>query len=169
MDSIVTVIDMQTKLLNVMSDKNLLQNSVKFLKIANDLGLKVIATQQYKKGLGDTDEQILNLINSKIFDKSEFSAFNVIKDEISGYRNVILIGVEAHICVYQSAKDLLNNGYNVTLVDECVGSRDERNKELTFLNLNGVTVKSTEMIAFEMMRSAEHVKFKDICKELFKI
>ncbi|EJC3760809.1 isochorismatase family protein [Campylobacter fetus] len=56
MDSIVTVIDMQTKLLNVMSDKNLLQNSVKFLKIANDLGLKVIATQQYKKGLGDTDE-----------------------------------------------------------------------------------------------------------------
>ncbi|OCS34805.1 isochorismatase, partial [Campylobacter fetus subsp. venerealis cfvi02/298] len=162
MDSIVTVIDMQTKLLNVMSDKNLLQNSVKFLKIANDLGLKVIATQQYKKGLGDTDEQILNLINSKIFDKSEFSAFNVIKDEISGYRNVILIGVEAHICVYQSAKDLLNNGYNVTLVDECVGSRDERNKELTFLNLNGVTVKSTEMIAFEMMRSAEHVKFKDI-------
>ncbi|AHE95008.1 TPA: isochorismatase family protein [Campylobacter fetus subsp. venerealis] len=164
MDSIVTVIDMQTKLLNVMSDKNLLQNSVKFLKIANDLGLKVIATQQYKKGLGDTDEQILNLINSKIFDKSEFSAFNVIKDEISGYRNVILIGVEAHICVYQSAKDLLNNGYNVTLVDECVGSRDERNKELTFLNLNGVTVKSTEMIAFEMMRSAEHVKFKDISK-----
>ncbi len=164
MDSIVTVIDMQTKLLNTMSDKNLLQNSVKFLKIANDLGLKVIATQQYKKGLGDTDEQILNLINSKIFDKSEFSAFNVIKDEISGYRNVILIGVEAHICVYQSAKDLLNNGYNVTLVDECVGSRDERNKELTFLNLNGVTVKSTEMIAFEMMRSAEHVKFKDISK-----
>lgn len=164
MDSIVTVIDMQTKLLNVMSDKNLLQNSVKFLKIANDLGLKVIATQQYKKGLGDIDEQILNLINSKIFDKSEFSAFNVIKDEISGYRNVILIGVEAHICVYQSAKDLLNNGYNVTLVDECVGSRDERNKELTFLNLNGVTVKSTEMIAFEMMRSAEHVKFKDISK-----
>lgn len=164
MDSIVTVIDMQTKLLNTMSDKNLLQNSVKFLKIANDLGLKVIATQQYKKGLGDTDEQILNLINSKIFDKSEFSAFNVIKDEISGYRNVILIGVEAHICVYQSAKDLLNNGYNVTLVDECVGSRDERNKELTFLNLNVVTVKSTEMIAFEMMRSAEHVKFKDISK-----
>uniref|UniRef100_UPI003AF6F0BE isochorismatase family protein n=1 Tax=Campylobacter fetus TaxID=196 RepID=UPI003AF6F0BE len=164
MDSIVTVIDMQTKLLNAMSDKNLLQNSVKFLKIANDLGLKVIATQQYKKGLGDTDEQILNLINSKIFDKSEFSAFNVIKDEISGYRNVILIGVEAHICVYQSAKDLLNNGYNVTLVDECVGSRDERNKELTFLNLNGVTVKSAEMIAFEMMRSAEHVKFKDISK-----
>ncbi|EAJ5703697.1 isochorismatase family protein [Campylobacter fetus] len=164
MDSIVTVIDMQTKLLNVMSDKNLLQNSVKFLKIANDLGLKVIATQQYKKGLGDTDEQILNLINSKIFDKSEFSAFNVIKDEISGYRNVILIGVEAYIYVYQSAKDLLNNGYNVTLVDECVGSRDERNKELTFLNLNGVTVKSAEMIAFEMMRSAEHVKFKDISK-----
>ncbi|WP_419254225.1 cysteine hydrolase family protein [Campylobacter fetus] len=65
MDSIVTVIDMQTKLLNVMSDKNLLQNSVKFLKIANDLGLKVIATQQYKKGLGDTDEQILNLIIPK--------------------------------------------------------------------------------------------------------
>ncbi|ALV65670.1 isochorismatase family protein [Campylobacter fetus] len=164
MDSIVVVIDMQTKLLNVMSDKNLLQNSVKFLKIVNELGLKVIATQQYKKGLGDTDEQILNLINSKIFDKLEFSAFNVIKDEISGYKNVILIGVESHICVYQSAKDLLNNGYSVTLVDECVGSRNERNKELAFLNLKGVTIKSAEMIAFEIMQSAEHTKFKDISK-----
>ncbi|MFW5619401.1 MAG: isochorismatase family protein, partial [Campylobacter hyointestinalis] len=71
MDSVVVVIDMQTKLLRVMSDENLVANSVKFLKIANELGLKIIATEQYKKGLGDTDEQILNLINSKVFEKLE--------------------------------------------------------------------------------------------------
>lgn len=162
MDSVVVVIDMQTKLLSVMSDKNLVANSVKFLKIANELGLKIIATEQYKKGLGDTDEQILNLINSKIFEKLEFSAFNAIKDEISGFKSVILIGVEAHICVYQTALDLIQNGFNVTLIDECVGSRNERNKELAFLNLKEAKIKSIEMIAFEMIKSAEHTKFKNI-------
>ncbi|RAZ51670.1 isochorismatase family protein [Campylobacter hyointestinalis] len=162
MDSVVVVIDMQTKLLSVMSDKNLVANSVKFLKIANELGLKIIATEQYKKGLGETDEEILNLINSKIFEKLEFSAFNAIKDEISGFKSVILIGVEAHICVYQTALDLIQNGFNVTLIDECVGSRNERNKELAFLNLKEAKIKSAEMIAFEMIKSAEHTKFKNI-------
>ncbi|RAZ49389.1 isochorismatase family protein [Campylobacter hyointestinalis] len=162
MDSVVVVIDMQTKLLNVMSDKNLVANSVKFLKIANELGLKIIATEQYKKGLGETDEEILNLINSKIFEKLEFSAFNAIKDEISGFKSVILIGVEAHICVYQTALDLIQNGFSVTLIDECVGSRNERNKELAFLNLKEAKIKSAEMIAFEMIKSAEHTKFKNI-------
>ncbi|PPB59582.1 isochorismatase family protein [Campylobacter hyointestinalis] len=162
MDSVVVVIDMQTKLLNVMSDKNLVANSVKFLKIANELGLKIIATEQYKKGLGETDSNIANLINSKIFEKLEFSAFNAIKDEISGFKSVILIGVEAHICVYQTALDLIQNGFGVTLIDECVGSRNERNKELAFLNLKEAKIKSAEMIAFEMIKSAEHTKFKNI-------
>ncbi|ANE33419.1 YcaC-related amidohydrolase [Campylobacter hyointestinalis subsp. lawsonii CCUG 27631] len=162
MDSVVVVIDMQTKLLSVMSDKNLVANSVKFLKIANELGLKVIATEQYKKGLGETDSNIANLINSKIFEKLEFSAFNAIKDEISGFKSVILIGVEAHICVYQTALDLIQNSFNVTLIDECVGSRNERNKELAFLNLKEAKIKSAEMIAFEMIKSAEHTKFKNI-------
>ncbi|RAZ24533.1 isochorismatase [Campylobacter hyointestinalis subsp. lawsonii] len=162
MDSVVVVIDMQTKLLSVMSDKNLVANSVKFLKIANELGLKIIATEQYKKGLGETDSNIANLINSKIFEKLEFSAFNAIKDEISGFKSVILIGVEAHICVYQTALDLIQNGFNVTLIDECVGSRNERNKELAFLNLKEAKIKSAEMIAFEMIKSAEHTKFKNI-------
>ncbi|RAZ45106.1 isochorismatase family protein [Campylobacter hyointestinalis] len=162
MDSVVVVIDMQTKLLSVMSDKNLVANSVKFLKIANELGLKIIATEQYKKGLGETDSNIANLINSKIFEKLEFSAFNAIKDEILGYKSVILIGVEAHICVYQTALDLIQNGFNVTLIDECVGSRNERNKELAFLNLKEAKIKSIEMIAFEMIKSAEHTKFKNI-------
>lgn len=162
MDSVVVVIDMQTKLLSVMSDKNLVANSVKFLKIANELGLKIIATEQYKKGLGETDSNIANLINSKVFEKLEFSAFNAIKDEISGFKSVILIGVEAHICVYQTALDLIQNGFNVTLIDECVGSRNERNKELAFLNLKKAKIKSIEMIAFEMIKSAEHTKFKNI-------
>ncbi|MEE3776373.1 isochorismatase family protein [Campylobacter sp. CX2-4080-23] len=162
MDSVVVVIDMQTKLLNVMSDKNLVADSVKFLKIANELGLKIIATQQYKKGLGDSDEQILNLINSKIFDKLEFSAFNSIKDEILGYKSVILIGVEAHICVYQTALDLIKNGFSVTLIDECIGSRDPQNKVLAYLNLKEAKVKSIEMVAFELLQSATHPSFKAI-------
>lgn len=162
MDSVVVVIDMQTKLLRVMSDENLVANSVKFLKIANELGLKIIATEQYKKGLGDTDEQILNLINSKVFEKLEFSAFNVIKDEISGFKSVILIGVEAHICVYQTALDLIQNGFSVTLIDECVGSRDPQNKALAYLNLKEAKVKSAEMVAFELLQSASHPSFKAI-------
>lgn len=161
--NLVLVIDIQEKLAPVMSHKELEADSLKFLKIAKELGLRVIATEQYTKGLGETLKSLDSFIDEK-FQKMEFSAYNAIKDELKGAQNIYIIGIEAHICVYQTALDLIKNGYNVTLIDECISSRDPKNKTLAYANLKDVKVKPLEMVAFELLQTAHHPSFKAISK-----
>lgn len=162
--SLVLVIDIQERLTPVMSGaEELVANSLKFLQIAKELGIKIIATEQYPKGLGNTIDSLDGFIDEK-FQKMEFSAYNAIKDELKGAQNIYIIGIEAHICVYQTALDLIKNGYNVTLIDECISSRDPKNKALAYANLKDVKVKPLEMVAFELLKSAEHSSFKAISK-----
>lgn len=161
--NVVLVIDIQEKLAPVMSHKELEADSLKFLKIAKELGLRVIATEQYTKGLGETLKSLDSFIDEK-FQKMEFSAYNAIKDELKGAQNIYIIGIEAHICVYQTALDLIKNGYNVTLIDECISSRDPKNKILAYANLKDVKVKPLEMVAFELLQTAHHPSFKAISK-----
>lgn len=161
--NLVLVIDIQEKLAPVMSHKELEADSLKFLKIAKELGLRVIATEQYTKGLGETLKSLDSFIDEK-FQKMEFSAYNAIKDELKGAQNIYIIGIEAHICVYQTALDLIKNGYNVTLIDECISSRDPKNKILAYANLKDVKVKPLEMVAFELLQTAHHPSFKAISK-----
>lgn len=162
--SLVLVIDIQERLTPVMSDaEELVANSLKFLQIAKELGLRVIATEQYTKGLGETLKSLDSFIDEK-FQKMEFSAYNAIKDELKGAQNIYIIGIEAHICVYQTALDLIKNGYNVTLIDECISSRDPKNKILAYANLKDVKVKPLEMVAFELLQTAHHPSFKAISK-----
>lgn len=162
--NLVLVIDIQEKLAPVMSDaEELVANSLKFLQIAKELGIKIIATEQYPKGLGNTIDSLDSFIDEK-FQKMEFSGYRAIKDELKGAQNIYIIGIEAHICVYQTALDLIKNGYNVTLIDECISSRDPKNKALAYANLKDVKVKPLEMVAFELLQTAQHPSFKTISK-----
>lgn len=162
--SLVLVIDIQERLTPVMSGaEELVANSLKFLQIAKELGIKIIATEQYPKGLGNTIDSLDGFIDEK-FQKMEFSAYNAIKDQLTMVNNIYIIGIEAHICVYQTALDLIKNGYNVTLIDECISSRDLKNKSLAYANLKNISVKPLEMVAFELLKSAEHSSFKAISK-----
>ncbi|ARR02985.1 YcaC-related amidohydrolase [Campylobacter vicugnae] len=162
--NLVLVIDIQERLTPVMSDaEELVANSLKFLQIAKELGLRVIATEQYTKGLGETLKSLDSFIDEK-FQKMKFSAYSAIKDELKGAQNIYIIGIEAHICVYQTALDLIKNGYNVTLIDECISSRDPKNKALAYANLKDVKVKPLEMVAFELLQTAHHPSFKTISK-----
>lgn len=162
--SLVLVVDIQEKLTPVMSKAEaLVVNSLKFLQIAKELGLKIIATEQYPKGLGATLNSLDELIDEK-YEKMEFSAFNAIKEHLGSAKNIYIIGIEAHICVYQTAMDLIQNGYSVTLIDECISSRDAKNKALAYENLKGAKIKPLEMVAFELLKSANHPSFKMISK-----
>lgn len=162
--SLVLVIDIQERLTPVMSGaEELVANSLKFLQIAKELGIKIIATEQYPKGLGNTIDSLDGFIDEK-FQKMEFSAYNAIKDQLTMVNNIYIIGIEAHICVYQTALDLIKNGHNVTLIDECINSRDPKNKSLAYANLKNISVKPLEMVAFELLKSAEHSSFKTISK-----
>ncbi|WP_086322374.1 isochorismatase family protein [Campylobacter devanensis] len=160
--SLVLVIDIQERLTPAMSDaEELVANSLKFLQIAKELGIKIIATEQYPKGLGNTIDSLDCFIDEK-FQKMEFSAYNAIKDQLTMVNNIYIIGIEAHICVYQTALDLIKNGHNITLIDECISSRDPKNKSLAYANLKNISVKPLEMVAFELLKSAEHSSFKAI-------
>ena len=134
------------------------------------LGRPVIVTEQYPKGLGPTAEEIRYSLPDGLepIEKTAFSAFGAADVRIDlenlGAKQIVLCGIETHVCVNQSAHDLLKNGYAVHLLSDCVGSRFEHDKlaGLEKMRSSGVVFSSVEMALFELMRDAKHEKFKEV-------
>lgn len=134
------------------------------------LSLPVLVTEQYPKGLGPTAEEIRYSMADRFepIEKTSFSAFGsedlLIKLEDLVAKQVVLCGIETHICVNQTAHDLLHNDYSVHLLTDCVGSRYEHDRAagLEKMQASGAVFSSVEMAVFEIMRDATHPRFKDI-------
>jgi nicotinamidase-related amidase len=134
------------------------------------LGRPMIVTEQYPKGLGRTAEELLLALpdDASIVEKSTFSSFGEPKfvDEIEKFeaKQVVLCGIEAHVCVNQTAHDLLDASYQVHLLTDCVTSRYEHDKRAGVRKTiaSGAISSSMEMALFEMMRDSRHEKFKEI-------
>lgn len=92
-------------------------------------------------------------------------AFKIALEKIDK-ENIIVAGIEAHVCVYQTVKDLLQAGKHVEYVEDAISSRTNENKQIAVskMNLLGALPTSVEMLLFELMSTAEHPKFKDISK-----
>ena len=170
-DSILLIIDIQEKLLNAVFNKEVLENrSEIMLKTANILNVPVFVTEQYPAGLGETVKKLKNMFlsDSQIFEKTDFNAFNnyeIFKNFSDQKRKQVLIsGIETHICVYQTAEFLVSNGYEVTIIVDACGSRSAEEYELGLKNLEGLgaKIKTTEMVIFELLKSAKHPNFKEI-------
>ena len=166
-NSLLLIIDLQEKLLNAVFNKELvLKNSKILIQAAKVLNLPKIVTEQYPQGLGESIEGVKE--KAITFEKV---AFNALQDEKllnklkeCGKKQIIIWGIETHICVYQTALALLNNGYNVTVVSDACGSRSEYeyNSALSCLLSYGAKIKTTEMILFELLKTAKHPNFKEI-------
>lgn len=134
------------------------------------LGVPIIVTEQYPKGLGPTAEEIRFSLPEgyEPIEKSTFSAFSAegIKARLDELKpqNVVLCGIETHVCVNQTALELVEAGYRVHLLTDCVGSRFEHDKQagLSRMSAAGVLSSSAEMALFELMRDSRHEKFKDV-------
>lgn len=134
------------------------------------LNLPIIITEQYSKGLGRTAEEILFLMppEFEFIEKSSFSSCGASlfleKLHADGATQIVLCGLEAHVCVNQTAHDLLNENFAVHLLEDCVGSRFSPDKEaaLKKLQMSGVVPSSVETALFELMRDAKHEQFKEI-------
>lgn len=172
-DAIVLVIDYQEKLIPAIYNNNVVvDNSVRLLKGIKLLGIPFIVTQQYTKGLGMTISDIEEALESdfEYYDKITFSCWadDKIRKKIStmNKKNIILCGTEAHICVMQTALDLIEAGYNVILVVDCIGSRKEIDKMTAVkrLYLHGVFVSTYEALLFEFLKTAKADKFKEISR-----
>lgn len=134
------------------------------------LGVPVLVTEQYPKGLGHTAEEIKLVLpdDAEIFEKSAFSAcgagaFAARLDELN-IKQAVICGLEAHICVNQTAHDLLDRGIQVHLLTDAVCSRFEINRAVGVAKMQagGVITSSVEMALFELMRDAKHEQFKEI-------
>ena len=163
------LIDVQDRLMPAMHQaERVADNCVVLLKTAATLDLPIIITEQYPKGLGPTIPE-LEHEGAMIFEKLSFSAmrddairahFKSMED--SGFKHVVIAGIEAHVCVLQTALDLKKAGFEVFVVADAVASRSARSVELALarLSTNGVQVLNVEMAVFELAGKAGTPEFK---------
>ena len=139
------------------------------------LNLPVILAEQYPKGLGRTAEEILlSLPNDfEVVEKTAFSSCGAAafmeKLRDTGAEQIVLCGLETHVCINQTAHDLLSENFQVHLLLDCVSSRFTHDKEIGLQKMkqSGVIPSSIEMALFELMKDAKHEQFKRI-QELIK-
>ena len=152
------VIDYQEKLVPVMhKKKKLIQNSSLLLAGLRLLGIPMVITQQYTKGLGMTVEEITDAIGTEEYvDKISFSALECVKEQIKGKKFIIVCGIEAHICVLQTVLDLLAEGYIPVIVEDCVSSRKGRDRKVALKRMRdeGAIVTTYESVLFELLKEA---------------
>ena len=169
-NTILVAVDFQERLFPVMHDKEkLLRQVVKLIRGVRVLEIPVILTEQYPRGLGPTLPEIAGLLpDVKPVAKTCFSccdapAFNAAL-EATGRKQVLICGIEAHICVYQTAVALRLVGYEVQVVADCVSSRDPENKMVSLFKMGaaGISPTTMETALFELLKVAGGDRFKQI-------
>lgn len=169
-DTVIVAIDLQPTFLGVIHDADRVLSSVRLLlQSAAILGVPVIATTQNAARLGGIDETVAALlVDAPVVDKMVFSAAR--SDEFAGFlagygcRQVVLCGVETHICVTQTALDLIDSGYQVHIaVDACSSRSMEKHKlGMERLRDNGAQPIATEAAVYELLGEAGTPAFKQI-------
>ena len=166
----ILVIDVQVKLLPaIYKHQRVVENTRRLITGASLLRVPVLATEQYRKGLGPTSPKVATAIDGFApMEKLAFSACGA-----AGFRvalkarnvpSVVICGIEAHVCVLQTCLDLLEDGYNVFVVADAVSSRTAENRQLALERMRaaGATIVSTEMVLFEFLEKAGTPEFKQI-------
>ncbi len=166
------VIDIQEKIINVMLEKErLIENSIKLIKGAKILNVPIYYTEQYPKGLGHTITPLLEeLTGIKSIQKMSFSCsgsgdlFDELKEKM--IKQIIVCGIESHVCVQQTVLDLLANGFQVDVAADAVSSRKEidYNTALNRMRSGGAEVTTTESILFELLNVCGTDEFKAVSK-----
>jgi nicotinamidase-related amidase len=172
-DSQLLIIDVQTKLGSVMPGKVLarvVQNTNLLLEAAKLLNVPVLATEQYPRGLGPLVAAVGEAL-APATPRFEKTCFSCVAAEgllsavrAAGRRQLVLTGMEAHICVLQSAIELLDEGFKVFVIEDAICSRKLENYQNALVRLQqcGVFVVSAESVVFEWLRDAKHEHFKTI-------
>lgn len=169
--STLVVVDVQDRLLAKMAHADALVRNVGFLlDVATLLGIEALATEQYPNGLGPTTREIARRLPPNPPAKTAFSCARSegFLDELrrGGRPSVVLVGIETHVCIAQTAFDLLENGFNVVLPVDALASRHavDHATALRRLERAGAVPATVEAIAFEWLGDAAHPQFKAVSK-----
>lgn len=189
-DSQLVLVDYQQKLMPAIHDAaGVLANAVRLARIAQALEVPSFATEQNPQGLGPTVPELRGLLGA-VFPKMDFSGAGALMPRLrpparpqggnarslpkhlqkpqpqaaATREAIVLAGCEAHVCLLQTALELLEEEFEVWVVTDACGSRTERNRDAAFDRLAGAGAElvTTEMVAFEWLRSADHPLFKEV-------
>ena len=174
-NSCLVIIDIQTRLTSAMPIKvlaRLKRNINILLQGAATLSIPILTTEQYPKGLGPTEPEIVDLLpkDTLTFEKTCFSCTGAEQFlqqlEKTGRKQVILVGIEAHVCVLQTAIQLIAEGYQVFVAADGICSRHRENYESSLKRMRSanVVICNTESILFEWLRDAKHEHFKELSR-----
>ena len=172
-DSVLLAVDYQEKILPaVQRREELMRKSLRLINGINALGMPVLVSEQYPKGLGKTVEEVAEAVGGEFcpIEKMTFSCADeeafMAALEATGRKTVIICGIEAHVCVLQTVIDLIARGYRAVLVKDCVSSRFDDDLEVAFKRAEqeGAVISSSESILFELTRKAGGDVFKTISK-----
>lgn len=169
-DTILLIVDVQERLVKAL-DKDIVVTKTAFLtQAAKILGIPVIVTEQYPKGLGTTVPAVKDHLpqDTKIVEKTAFSAPKAegFMDILNSYdrRQVVVCGIETHVCVHQSVADLLAHGFDVYVAKDACASRAkyEFKQGIERMQANGAKISCVEIILFEWLGDAKNPNFKEI-------
>ena len=171
-DTLAVFIDFQEKLMPAMHNKEVLQDKV--VRLAK--GLKVldiphIVTQQYTKGIGETIPEVAEAIGEfEPIDKTTFSCMSHVdfinQLEIAARRNIVVCGIEAHICVQQTVEQLLDEGYNVYIPVDCISSRSQNDFLWAAERMEkvGAVMTTYESVLYELLKDSKAEGFREISR-----
>lgn len=171
-DTALVLIDVQGRLAQLMFDKahlfSRLETVVSGVRL---LDVPLLCTEQIPDKLGPTIPGLMELMPDVTpIPKTAFSCWGepAFREQLEalGRNCIVLAGIETHVCVVQTALDLVNSGYSVQVVADAVSSRDQRNREAALRRMQaaGVCVTTVEMVLFELMRDATHPAFRDLLR-----
>lgn len=169
-NSILVVVDLQDSFLApIEARKEILARSRFIVEIAHLLGVPILATEQYASRMGGTHADLSEAIGASVprIDKLCFSCMGASQFEeallASGKRQVVLVGIESHICITQTALDLRTAGYDLFLCADALGARSKEAHEIALKRLQseGCKLTHTESVCYEWLRTAEAAEFRD--------
>lgn len=171
-NTVLLVIDVQGTLAHQMVESNDLFRNIEIcIQLAKVLDIPILCSEEAPDKIGATIPEIAKYLTGiPVITKSSFSCLGephfTEQLKLLNRKQIIIIGIETHVCVFQTACDLIENGYEVQVVDDAVSSRLENNKNVAINRMKslGIAITTLEMIATELLRTSKHKKFKEVLR-----
>ena len=174
-ETLLLIVDVQQKLIsNIIDNQLLIFNIKKLIDTCNLLNVRIAISEQNPLKLGMTLESILEKNEYPKFEKMEFSCgenknfINYINEY--NFKNIIVCGIESHICILQTSIDLLRQGLNILIPRDAIGSRNKIDNDTAFLRLilSGAVASTTESLICELCKTSNRKEFREVSKILKK-
>tara|TARA_Y100001968_G_scaffold217938_1_gene200581 strand:+ start:61036 stop:61599 length:564 start_codon:yes stop_codon:yes gene_type:complete len=166
-NSLLLIIDVQEKLIKAILNKDhIIFNIKKLIEVTRILNMDILFSEQNPEKLGNTLNELSNEYQDKIFSKKKFSCanFHKLNEVLESHpiKNILLCGIETHVCIQQTALELKSKGYNIFICVDAVGSRNpiDHNIALKRLEYSGAILSTTESSIFELCGTSDREEFR---------